>query len=291
MAFIPRRYMLRFDGSSRNPGPSGIGYTLSLEGSRREGQGLSARPDGGVINNTAGDPIPAPGRKLGLREAIEHANQKFGDALARLDDPPWTGFAVDNVTYAVPALPLVAVGAQIGDATNNETEYQALIAGLRHAIRLGIWRLDIESDSLLVVMQVKGAWKVKDKWLKRLHAEVMALLALLPGYSITHIPREDNTVCDALSRTSAWTEPPLPDPLPVAGRNRSLHEWQAAFVFQNWRAGIRNSYFWGRIFDVDATLIEHVGNGETYKDAKFVGLPEWSHEPFAEAPAIIENLT
>jgi ribonuclease HI len=219
-----------------------------------EGQGLSGEPEPGVINIEPG----TPGLVNGMR--------------------------------IFPA-PLVAVGAQIGDATNNETEYTALIAGLRHAIRIGMWRVDVESDSMLVVMQVLAKWKVRDAWLKRLHAEAKALLSLLPGYTIKHIPREMNTVADALSRVATWIEPTLPPPLPVLGRNRSLHEWQAAFIYYHWRAGVRNSYFWGRIYGVDATLIEHVGNGETYKGAKFVGMPEWAYMAPADddVPAIIEN--
>lgn len=228
MANQPPRFLLRFDGSSRNPGPSGIGYTLAPVGSSVGGQGI----DG--ANNTG----------------------------------PTT---------------LVRVGAQIGYATNNEAEYQALINGLRHAIRLGMWRVGVESDSMLVVMQMKGKWKVRDSWLKRLNGEAQALRHVLSSFGIEHIRREENAEADELSRGSVFEEPPLPPLLPVLGRQRSLYEWQAAFIRYHWRAGVRNSYFWGRIFDVDPPLIEHIGNNETYKNARFVGMPAWAYMAYQPA--------
>jgi len=48
-------------------------------------------------------------------------------------------------------------------ATNNEVEYEAIIAGLRMASKLGVTKLEVCSDSLLVVSQVKGEYTAKDE--------------------------------------------------------------------------------------------------------------------------------
>jgi ribonuclease HI len=87
---------------------------------------------------------------------------------------------------------LVRVGAPIGQGTNNEAEYHALLAGMRHALKLGMWNLRVLSDSLLVVNQVGGQWKVRGK-LAKLHREVVNLRGLFQSFTIAHVYREANT--------------------------------------------------------------------------------------------------
>lgn len=173
---------------------------------------------------------------------------------------------------------MVTVGAQVGEGTNNIAEYHALIAGLRHAIRLGMWDLRVQSDSMLVVRQMEGQWKVRDSLLRRLHGEASALTTLLGQYSIEHIYREHNALADKLSRESTFDEPSLPPTATVKGKPRALHGWQAAFVRYHWKAGIRNAYFLGRIFDVAPSQIEAIGNGDAYADASFLELPAYGSE-------------
>lgn len=238
--FLPtngQKFLLRFDGSCpRNPGPMGIGYVIFNLSAPVEGQGLMSPAGVPVINSTAGD---------------------------------------HHSPYPTLPSPLVSVGAQVGEGTNNIAEYHALIAGLRHALRLGLWDLEIESDSLLVVMQVLGKFKVRDSFLKRLHAETSALMSLFRRWSIKHIRREENDAADALSRDIRFEEPSLPPPGPTGfpGVQRSFLSWQAAFVRHHWRAGIRNSYLFGRVFDAAPTSVEAIGNGESYKDATLSDLP------------------
>ena len=89
----------------------------------------------------------------------------------------------------------------LGDGlTNNFAEYEALIIALREAQKLGYAgrALDIRMDSELVVKQLKGEYKVKDKTLKVKHADVRALLADFPGTTFTHVFREDNKDADRL---------------------------------------------------------------------------------------------
>lgn len=174
-------------------------------------------------------------------------------------------------------VPMIRVGAQVGEGTNNIAEYHAMIAGLRHAIRFGMWQLSIHSDSLLLVNQIFGKWKVRDKFLRQLHGEAKQLLEILVGYTLQHVPREHNTAADTLSRIPDWVEPPLPPTLMSRnGKPLLLHRWQAAFIKHWWAHGLRNSYFMARIFGVSASLIEHIGTYDGYRDADFSEMPEWS---------------
>ena len=87
----------------------------------------------------------------------------------------------------------------LGHATNNVAEYTALIIGLEEATRRGIEHLDIRMDSLLVVQQMKGLWRIKHPGLKPLALQAGMLLAGFPSRTIEHIPREQNGIADALA--------------------------------------------------------------------------------------------
>ena len=65
---------------------------------------------------------------------------------------------------------LDARGERIGVATNNVAEYRALVAGLEAALARGVTRLEVVSDSELLVKQMRGEYKVKNTALRALHA-------------------------------------------------------------------------------------------------------------------------
>jgi ribonuclease HI len=87
----------------------------------------------------------------------------------------------------------------IGDATNNQAEYKALIMALEEVIKLGAEHIDIRMDSELVVRQVQGSYKVKDAKLKPLFNQVKQLLTRFESFTIMHVPREQNKIADALA--------------------------------------------------------------------------------------------
>ena len=87
----------------------------------------------------------------------------------------------------------------LGHGTNNVAEYTALIIGLEEARRHGVEDLEIRMDSKLVVEQMNGKWKMKAAHLRPLALEAGALLASFPKRLIRHIPREQNTIADALA--------------------------------------------------------------------------------------------
>jgi len=92
---------------------------------------------------------------------------------------------------------IAEVRRSLGHATNNVAEYTALIMGLEEALRRGIDELDIRMDSLLVVQQMQGRWKIKHPGLRPLALRAGELLARFPRRTIEHVPRELNTLADA----------------------------------------------------------------------------------------------
>jgi ribonuclease HI len=93
----------------------------------------------------------------------------------------------------------VRLSSYIGRTTNNQAEYTALIAALEEASRLGADRVDIRTDSQLMVEQIRGRYKVRNANIKPLFEEVTRLLSAFKGYGILHIPREQNSEADALA--------------------------------------------------------------------------------------------
>ncbi|GFZ10804.1 hypothetical protein Acr_22g0002020 [Actinidia rufa] len=77
-------------------------------------------------------------------------------------------------------------------ATNNEAEYEALLAGLRVATELGAQYLEVFSDSQLVVNQVQGDYLAKDSRMIAYLGEVKAMSAKIKEFKIHQIPQEDN---------------------------------------------------------------------------------------------------
>ncbi len=92
----------------------------------------------------------------------------------------------------------------IGVATNNVAEYKALLHSLNWVNEWFTQPTELEwlLDSLLVVNQVNGAWKIKDLELKKLAALCATKLKILKdrgfNYRIKYIPREENHAADAL---------------------------------------------------------------------------------------------
>ncbi len=97
---------------------------------------------------------------------------------------------------------IATISQSIGRATNNQAEYRAIIAALEKATKAGIRQVDIRSDSELVVRQLNRQYRVKSASLKPLYQQAKQLLDQLEGFTITHIPREQNTEADNLANTA-----------------------------------------------------------------------------------------
>jgi ribonuclease HI len=91
----------------------------------------------------------------------------------------------------------------LGTKTNNEAEYLALLASINWLATLAPPPVSVEFrlDSLLVVQQMLGAWRIKDQRMQVLHDQCQERLCqVLPQstYQFVHIPRAQNARADAL---------------------------------------------------------------------------------------------
>ena len=94
---------------------------------------------------------------------------------------------------------LITISQTIGHATNNQAEYRAAVAALTEARRLGAHRVNLYSDSELMVKQLRGEYRVKNQGLKPLQAELIKLTCGLQSFTVKYIPREQNREADALA--------------------------------------------------------------------------------------------
>lgn len=87
----------------------------------------------------------------------------------------------------------------LGETTNNQAEYKALIRALKEAIKLEAEEVDIFADSELMVSQIKGIYKVKNEGLKPLFDEARGLVKKIKTFHIAHVRREKNKEADNLA--------------------------------------------------------------------------------------------
>ena len=87
----------------------------------------------------------------------------------------------------------------IGPATNNIAEYHGLLAALGWCAEHGATRVHVCSDSLLLVQQMLGRYKVKNAGLKPLHGQARLIASRIGRVSYQHVPREMNKDADALA--------------------------------------------------------------------------------------------
>ena len=111
---------------------------------------------------------------------------------------------------------LAELAEGIGWATNNVAEYRGVIAGLRQAKELGARRVRVRADSLLVVNQQKGLWKVKNAALRPLSEEAARLARGFERVTWEHVPRERNRRADALANRAMDDQGRVAGPAPKA---------------------------------------------------------------------------
>ncbi|GJU75223.1 reverse transcriptase domain-containing protein [Tanacetum coccineum] len=89
------------------------------------------------------------------------------------------------------------------EATNNEAEYEALIAGLRIAEQMGVKNLQANVDSRLVANQVNGSYVAKESGMVQYLEKVKGLTSNFKEFSIKQVPRSENKKADALSKIAS----------------------------------------------------------------------------------------
>lgn len=88
----------------------------------------------------------------------------------------------------------------IGNGTNNIAEYNAVYFALLKALELGAKSLIVRSDSLLVVKQLSGQYRIKEIHLRELKSKVESIIPKDFEIHFEHIPREENAIADKLSK-------------------------------------------------------------------------------------------
>jgi len=104
-------------------------------------------------------------------------------------------------------------------ASNNITEYEALVNGLKIAIELGVRRLDVRGDSQLVIDQVMKASNCHDPKMEAYCKEVRRLEDKFHGLELVHIARRYNEAADELAKIASTRGTIPPDAF-----SRDLHE-------------------------------------------------------------------
>lgn len=106
--------------------------------------------------------------------------------------PSASGFAIMDMEGQI----VVKKGIYLGLTTNNQAEYQALKLGLEEARNMGIREVHVYMDSLLVVNQMLGIFKIKNRDLWPIHDSIKQLVSSFRSATFTHVPRELNKVAD-----------------------------------------------------------------------------------------------
>lgn len=108
--------------------------------------------------------------------------------------PSAGGFVVLDMNDSV----LFESGKYLGITTNNQAEYHSLKGGMEAALQMGAKKVHVYMDSLLVVNQMKGIFKVKNRDLWPIHEAIKSLVPKFDSVNFTHVPRELNKLADAV---------------------------------------------------------------------------------------------
>ena len=89
-------------------------------------------------------------------------------------------------------------GEYLGITTNHQAEYHGVRLGLEKAIELKFTRVDFKIDSMLVVNQMKGLYKIKNRELWPIHERIRLLMTKFDKVTFTHVNRQFNQLADGM---------------------------------------------------------------------------------------------
>jgi ribonuclease HI len=87
--------------------------------------------------------------------------------------------------------------------TNNEAEYEAIVAGLEMALELGADSVEVWNDSQVIVGHIRGEFEAKGEKMKKYLAKVQSMQTTFQKFCIKKIPREDNEKADHLAKMAS----------------------------------------------------------------------------------------
>ncbi len=118
----------------------------------------------------------------------------YGDGGSRGNPgPSASGFVLLDMNDTI----LETNGEYLNITTNNQAEYHSLKLGLERALQMGVKIIHVYMDSMLVVMQMRGLWKVRNEELKVVYQNVKHLADKFEQIDFNHVPREKNKLADA----------------------------------------------------------------------------------------------
>ncbi|CAI6004502.1 unnamed protein product [Closterium sp. NIES-64] len=238
-------YRMEFDGASKgNPGRAGAGSVLWDEGGNEQSRGNWGRAGAGSMRwdehgNEGGGVGLASTEGAGLNSTHHHPT---GPLLFFLLSFPYISHIPPHHCSSIPPLfksipplllslppifsplfsyfyahptphQLVCMREGVGHGTCNMAEYRAFIGGLELALALGITRMHVQGDSMLVVMQVQKKWKVNAEMLRGECKQAQELVTRFKEISIRHVPRVGVQPAGGspLQRSSAFEREPTGD--------------------------------------------------------------------------------
>ena len=95
-------------------------------------------------------------------------------------------------------------------ATNNETEYEALLMGMVMVQKMGGRVVEMFSDSRLIICQVKGELEAQDTRMQEYLGQVRRIQTKFESFDLSHIPRSGNTHVDSLATLATSSAQSLP---------------------------------------------------------------------------------
>lgn len=133
---------------------------------------------------------------------LSDVNKSSDDAVIVYSDggsrgnpgPSAAGFVVLNNRQEV----IAEGGEYLGITTNNQAEYQGVRIGLEKALEMGYKKVDFKLDSMLVVNQMKGHYKIKNRELWPIHERIRILMQKFERVTFTHVNREFNQLADGM---------------------------------------------------------------------------------------------
>ncbi len=128
----------------------------------------------------------------------------FTDGASRGNPGP---SSIGAVVYDADGKEVHTVSRRLGRATNNEAEYQAVIAGLEAALGLGGGSVDLRMDSQLIVRQLEFRYRVRNARLRPFFERVVELRRQFESFKVTHVPREQNKRADQLANLALDSGP------------------------------------------------------------------------------------
>nr|XP_043619402.1 uncharacterized protein LOC122591233 [Erigeron canadensis] len=131
------------------------------------------------------------------------------------ENPPWTLFTDGASSVGGSGAGLILIDPEKKEytyalrfdflASNNKAKYEALLAGLRIARKMGVEKIHAYVDSQLVANQIKGAFEASQKTMQLYLEEARKIIFEFKKFNIEQVPRSQNKKADALSKLTSLT--------------------------------------------------------------------------------------